>query len=91
MSKCQECEEVEAAHPDPRDPPHDTGDKVLCEGCYHTYMEDCIADAEEELRRLKRIKLKHPRFPPHVQKVVEEVEEIAAKAWGEPKPKARKP
>jgi len=61
MNKCQECDDgspdvPEAAHPDPRDPPLDTGEKVLCDDCHDGAVEDCIADAEDELRRVRLLK-----------------------------------
>ena len=52
---CQEggedCEP--ATRPDPRTPPLDTGECVLCESCFQVAVEDMIADHEYEILNLK--------------------------------------
>jgi hypothetical protein len=59
-AKCQECDEQVAAHPDPRDPPLDTGNTVLCADCHDAAVEDCIVDAQDALRRAKSLRRVKP-------------------------------
>jgi hypothetical protein len=54
--KCQDCEAAPATREDPRDPPLDTGNRVLCEDCFAGCIDDEIAEAEEVVRDLKRRK-----------------------------------
>lgn len=37
---CQECHDAPAAHEDPRTPPLDEGNEVLCTPCYALALEE---------------------------------------------------
>lgn len=51
--QCHYCEEGEACRPDPRDPPLDIGNRVLCVPCFEMHTDDCIAELEDQIRTLK--------------------------------------
>lgn len=51
--KCQECGGGKAHHPDPRTPPLDEGDEVLCTNCHDAAVDLMIEELETEIRDLK--------------------------------------
>lgn len=53
MSCCQDCDEAKATHEDPRSPPLDIGDEVLCYECFYNTAEQVIEEASDEISRLR--------------------------------------
>lgn len=53
MASCQECEAARAEFEDPRAPPLDTGNEVLCYQCFYTEVEQRIEELTDEISRLR--------------------------------------
>lgn len=50
---CQECEDGVAEFRDPRHPPLDTGDQVLCDPCFQAAVEQRIEELQDEIDLLQ--------------------------------------
>lgn len=46
---CLECGHEAGVREDPRTPPLELGDEVLCEGCYVMALEECLEVAQGEV------------------------------------------
>lgn len=53
MRPCMECERVLADHRDPRCPPLDGGDQVLCLTCFEDAKSDRVEQLQDEIAALE--------------------------------------
>jgi len=52
---CYECGYEQPTHEDPRTPPLELGDEVLCDDCYCMSLEECIEEAEGQVEHYRRL------------------------------------
>ena len=55
MAACHECAEARAEYEDPRQPPLETGDEILCYQCFYNEAEQKIEELTDEINRLREL------------------------------------